>query len=104
MTSAEKFVLALPGILPLPVNLCFEGTSISPDVPVLFASNAATPTLEIPPGTIWPKLKVFHVRATGPFVQQLAALANKHAEPEVCNHFHVYNSSQGLMQLALPQF
>lgn len=96
--SAEKFFLALRGILPFPVTLYFEGTSMSPDVLALFASNAVTPTLEIPIGTIWPKPSVFHVRATEQFLQELATLAGKYAEPEVCNHFHAYSSNHGLMQ------
>jgi hypothetical protein len=98
ISSAEKFFLALPEILPLPVNLCFEGTRISPDALALFASNAATYTLEIPTGTIWPKPSMFHVRATEQFLRQLAALAEKRAEAEVCDHFHAYRDSQGLMR------
>ena len=96
--SAEKFFSALPEILPLPANLCFEGTSISSDVQALFASSAVAPTLQIPPGTIWPKSRIFHVRATKQFLQQLASLAEKHAEPEVCDHFHAYKDAHGLMQ------
>jgi hypothetical protein len=59
ISSAEKFFLALPEILPLPVNLCFEGTSISPDALALFASNAATHTLEIRQGTIQRPVRAF---------------------------------------------
>jgi hypothetical protein len=43
---AEKFFSALTEILPLPVNLCFEGTSISSDVQSLLASNVVTPRLQ----------------------------------------------------------
>jgi len=95
---AEEFFLALPGILPLPVNLYFEGTRMSPDALALFSSNAIAPALEIPAGTIWPKPSMFHVRATEQFLQQLAALAGKHAEAEVCDHLHAYSNGQGLMQ------
>jgi hypothetical protein len=98
ISSAGKFFLALPEILPLPVNLCFEGTRISSDALALFTSNAATHTLEIPRGTTWPKPSVFHVYATEQFLQKLAALAGKHAEAEVCDHFHAYSNDQGLMQ------
>jgi hypothetical protein len=96
--SAEKFFSALTEILPLPVNLCFEGTSISHDVQDLLASGAVTPSLQIPPGTIWPKPTVFHVRANEHLVHRLAVLAGRHAEPEVCDHFHAYNEGHGLMQ------
>ena len=96
--SAEKFFSSLTEILPLPANLCFEGTSITSDVQSLFASNAATQTLQIPPGTIWPKPSVFHVRATEQFLDQLVVLARHHAESEICDHFHAYSGNQGLMQ------
>jgi hypothetical protein len=96
--SAEKFFSALSAVLPLPVRLCFEGTSISSDVRTLFASYAIGATLPIPPGTIWPKPSVFHVLATEQFIHELAALAGIHAASEVCDHFHAYNDSKGLMQ------
>jgi hypothetical protein len=96
--SAQVFFAALPEILPLPTNLCFEGTSIKSDVQSLLASNEASQTLQIRPGTIWPKPSVFHVRATEQFLDQLAALARHHPEPEICDHFHAYSGNQGLMQ------
>jgi len=98
ITSAEKFFSVLPEILTLPANLCFEGTSSSLDVQSFFASHAATQILQIPPGTIWPKPNVFHVRATEQFLRQLAALADRHAAPEICDHFYAYDGNQGLMQ------
>jgi hypothetical protein len=96
--SGQKFFSTLNEILPLPVNLCFEGTRISSDVQSVLASSAIAPSIQIPPGTIWPKPKVFHVRATGQFLTQIAALLGKHAVPEVCDHFHAYSDSRGLMQ------
>ncbi len=98
ITSAKKFFSVLPEILALPVNLYFEGTSISPDVQSFFASHAAKQILQIAPGTIWPKPSVFHVRATEQFLRQLAALAERHVGPEICDHFHAYDDNQGLMQ------
>lgn len=96
--SSEKFISSLTEVLPLPANLCFEGTSISSDIRALLVSNAIAATLQIPPGTIWPKPSVFHVLATEQFIHELATLAERHAEPEVCDHFHAYNDSRGLMQ------
>ena len=86
ISSTEDFFLALGEILPSPANLCFEGTSMSPDAMALFDSNAATLALEMPPGTIWPNPSVFHVHATEQFLQQLVALAGKHAAAEICDH------------------
>jgi hypothetical protein len=36
--------------------------------------------------------------ATEQFIHELATLAGKHAEPEVCDHFHAYKDGYGLMQ------
>lgn len=96
--SADKFFSTLAEVLPLPVHLYFEGTSISPDVRKLIVSSAVAATLKIPPGTIWPKPSVFHVLATEQFIHELAALARRHVGTEICDHFHAYNNSQGLMQ------
>jgi hypothetical protein len=96
--NAEGFFSALPEILPLPVHLCFEGTRISSDVRKLLAANTVPATLEIPPGTIWPKPSVFHVLATEQFLHEFVALAGKHAETEICDHFHAYNDRHGLLQ------
>jgi hypothetical protein len=89
---------SLPELLPLPVNLCFEGTSNSNDVRAFLASHSAAPTLHIPAGTIWPKPTIFHVLATGQFVNALVSLSSRHAESEVCDHFHAYKGNTGLMQ------
>jgi hypothetical protein len=94
--SAEKFLPALTEVLPLPVHLCFEGTSISSDVRTLLASSAVVATPQITPGTIWPKPNVFRVLATEQIILELAALTGRHAEPEVCDHFHAYNDTHGL--------
>jgi hypothetical protein len=96
--SAGDFFSALVEILPPPVHLCFEGTKIAPVVRTLLASAAVDATLEIPAGTIWPKSSVFHVFATEQFIHELATLARRHAESEICDHFHAYNDSHGLIQ------
>lgn len=96
--TAEKFFSALTEILPLPVYLCFEGTTISSDVRTLLSSSAVTPRLTILLGTIWPKPTVFHVLASAQFLHELAALARRHNEAEICDHFHTYDDSHGLMQ------
>lgn len=96
--NAGKFFSAVPEILTLPVNLCLEGTSISREAKTLLTPSAVTPSLQIPPGTIWPKPSVFHVRATAELLDQLFRLAGRHAAPEICDHFHAYNNTQGLIQ------
>jgi hypothetical protein len=96
--NGREFFSTLNEILPLPVNLRFEGTRISADIQVVLASIAIAPSIQIPPGTICPNPTVFHVRATGQFLSQLAAVSGKNAVPKVCDHFHAYSDSRGLMQ------
>jgi hypothetical protein len=95
---AHEFFAVLPEILPLPVNLCFEGVGISPDVQQLLAAHAISASFEIPRGTIWPKSDIFHVVATEQFLVDLTAVARRHAEPEICDHFFAYTNGRGLMQ------
>jgi hypothetical protein len=96
--DAAAFFDALVGFLPLPAYLCFEGTSIAPDIQALLEAHRVAPVMGIPPGTLWPKPIVFHLRASEPLLRQLASLARRHAEPEICDHFHAYRNSHGLLQ------
>lgn len=98
ITRADQFFAALPDLLSFPVYLCFEGTSMAPDIRALFESRAVEPARQIPKGTLWPKPSIFHVIASTDFVQEMARLALSHAEPEICDHFHAYNSSALLVQ------
>lgn len=98
ISGAGKFFPVLVEILPLPAYLCFEGTSIAPSVRSFLASKAITPIMPISAGTIWPTPNVFHVRATEQTIGELAALATRHAEQEICDHFHAYSDTQRLLQ------
>lgn len=98
VNDSEKFFSALEELLVLPVYFCVEGTSIAPDVQALFASHATEPGLAIPTGTGWPKPKTFHVLATEEFLDELAATARNHAEPEICDHLHAYKDRRVLLQ------
>jgi len=96
---ADEFFAALIELLPLPAYLYFEGTSIASDVRALLDSSAVAPALQIPTrGTLWLKPSLFHVFASEPFIRELAELAGRHAEPEICDHFHAYNGGRWLMQ------
>jgi hypothetical protein len=96
--QAHAFFEALVDFLPLPTYLCFEGTSIAPDVRTLLEANTVAPAMQIRAGTLWPKPSVFHVLANESLLQKLASLASRHAEPEICDHFHAYNNARGLLQ------
>ena len=95
---ADAFFDALAELVPLPAYLCFEGTSIVPDVREVLEANAVAPAIQIPAGTLWPRPNAFHVLANESFIRKLAVLAGQHAEPEICDHFHAYQNGHGLLQ------
>lgn|SRR5262245_20787741 len=82
--QAHAFFEALVDFLPLLTYLYFEGTSIAPDVWALLEANTVAPAMQIRAGTLWPKPSVVHSLANEPFLQRLAGLARRHAEPEIC--------------------
>ena len=84
--------------LPLSTYLCFEGTSVAPDVRALLEANAVAPAMNITRGTLWPEPNVFHVLATERLLRTLATLARHLAEPEICDHFHAYKDGRLVLQ------
>lgn len=95
---ASCFFSAVAHLLPPPVHLYFEGNSIASDVWALLQSRAVSPQFQIPRGTIWPKPRTMHVLATADFLRELAAQAELHAEPEICDHLHAYSESKLLLE------
>jgi hypothetical protein len=95
---ASDFFAAVQVLFPLPVHLCFEGTSIEIDVWELLNTRAVSALTEIPKGTIWPKPRTIHVLANEDFLRALSSLADDHAEPEICDHLHGYNESRILFE------
>jgi hypothetical protein len=98
VADASRFFLTIRHLVPIPVFFMFEGTSIAPDVWALLESNAISPLFTIPKGTIWPKARAVHVAVTDVFLGSLGLLVQAHAEPEICDHFHVYDNNGHLLQ------
>ena len=96
--KAAPFFDALVELLPLPTYLRLEGTSIAPDIHAFLEANALAPEMNITPGTLWPKPRVFHVLGSEPLLRRLSMMAGHHAEPEICDHFHAYQNGHVLLQ------
>jgi hypothetical protein len=92
-------VLAAVAVLPRPVTLFVEGTSLAQQVKSLLARHAAAPGRTDVSGTIWPRSQRFHVSVTDPLMEELQPLAETLAEPEVADHLVAYDASGGV-QLA----
>jgi hypothetical protein len=78
--------------------VALEGGAIDPEVEHLLQPYVITPLLEIQPGTLYPKLKWLHVRATTNALRTLNELVNSFAPPEVCNHLYAYEGSTLLLE------
>jgi hypothetical protein len=90
-------IIRAAGCLPRPATLFVEGTSISTDVRTFLAAKAVTPGREDLSGTIWPRSAQFHLPLEEEVVDGLCELADRHAEPEVCDHIVVYSHHGVLM-------
>jgi hypothetical protein len=96
--GSERFFLSLHQLLPDPAYLVFEGVSIASDVRELLQASAVPARRQVAVGTLWPEPSTFHVPSSASFLAALAELAAQHAEPEMCDHFHAYDESRGLLQ------
>jgi len=92
------FIQSLGSLLPADAVLYLEGVSIDPDVVRLLEDWSCAERLKIARGTLWPKPQVFHVPMGPEVTQQLAALFEHHASPEICDHFHAYHLKRVLLQ------
>jgi len=94
--DSVRFFEGLAAAFPGATTLFVEGRPTA-DVDA-FLRSAAEPGPYLPaPGTIDPKPTLYRVRCDGPTLAGLAALAKHHAEPEICDHLHVYASDRPLL-------
>lgn len=97
LDSAEFFRL-LPDHLPEATTFFAEGTSISAEVEALYKSHAQAGKFLPGAQTIWPVSKKFRCEFSRDFCLQLAALAERHAEPELLDHLSIYSGTEPLLQ------
>lgn len=93
-------VLSAVSLLPRPVTLFVEGTSIAEEVQSLLARHEIAAGRSDLSGTVWPRSKQFHVSVTDSLMDELQRLAETHAEPEVLDHLVDTYDASGHVQLA----
>jgi hypothetical protein len=86
-------LLAAVEVLPEGSVLYVEGTR-APDIAAFLASHLSAERQLIRRGTVWPRPKIFHLPITPSNLQQFRELADRHAEPEICDHLVVYRGDQ----------
>lgn len=97
-TSFVELFQALEDWLPEGSILYFEGGY--PDEEILdFMIRWEIPEQShVAFGTVWPRPEVHHVPASRETLVELAALMERHAGPELADHFHVYQDGLVLLQ------
>ena len=96
--DSSVFFAVLPKVFHEVTSAFFEGTSIASEVEELFLRFAASEPY-LPEGqTVWPMSKKFHCRATLEFWTAVSQLAQRHAEPELCDHLFLYAEKQVILE------
>ena len=95
---AGPFFARLRAAFPAATHLFIEGAGIARDVDQ-FLRSAAQPGDYLPARqTIWPRPKQYRLACTDQNLDALAALAERHAEPELMDHLFVYAGPAALLE------
>jgi len=92
------FFEQLAALMPQGSILYLEGTSFCQEVLAFLSETSVEPAVRIAAGTLWPKPRVFHVPATAENLKAVSDFLERHAQPEVCDHLHVYADGKVLLE------
>ena len=88
---------AIDETMPKDATLYVEGSSIARAVREFLGARPAASDRELERGTRFPVPKTFHMPLEGGNLAGLRALAELHAEPEICDHLAVYRDDELLL-------
>ena len=78
-------------------TLFIEG-DFAKDVLILYKKNVQGGDYLPEPGTIFPKLTKLRCKYSVEFMNELALMAEHHAEPEMCEHLHLYKDNNPIIE------
>ncbi len=93
----DALLAGIVAAMPRASIMFIEGTSIVPEAKTLLYDRSVEPQRDDLWGTVWPRPQGFHVPLTDQNVDDLRALADRLAIPEVCDHITVYDADQILL-------
>jgi hypothetical protein len=96
--DSAQFFRVLSTTVPDATTIFLEGNSIADDVHNFLGTFTDIGTYTPEPGTIWPRSWKLRVRFASEVLGGLSDLAENHAEPEICDHLHVYRYDDRLME------
>jgi hypothetical protein len=94
------FFRTIPVLLPEATHLLLEG-SPAPGVREVLSSHAEPSEFRAARGTFWSwpqKNQRFTLKASSLLFAALADAARHHAQPEICDHLHLYRQDEPLAQ------
>ncbi len=97
-TTFVELFRALDGWLPEASILYFESGYPDAEIEALMAEHGIPEQAHIALGTIWPRPRVFHVPATSETLRKLTDIMERHAEPQLAVHFHVYRDGAVMLE------
>lgn len=89
---------ALDGWLGDDCVLYFEGGRPDAEIKAFLETVATPEQRRLPLGTLWPRPLAFHAPASHAVLKRLAEIMERHAEPELAVHFHVYRGEDVLLE------
>ncbi len=97
--SGSAFFRAIPTLIQDATHVFLEG-SPAPDVVALVQPHVDETEYGAPEGTIWSwpqRNRRLSLRVSPKLFALLAEVAPHHAEPEICDHLHVYREDEPLL-------
>ena len=92
------FFRALADLVPAGSVLYVENCTRRGEVREYLEARPAAEICKVQMGTVWPRPECFHIPITRENMEGLAALAERHATPEVGDHIHAYRAGEVLVQ------
>jgi hypothetical protein len=96
--DVERFVRALPLLVPEGSIAYFEGTGESHVANYLAHVSLPAAQIQVAIGTIWPRPDYYHVPVSQESMEALAAFLDKEPAGYFCTHCHVYRDGAILVE------
>lgn len=97
VSDAELFFTALSELVDEETIIALHDP-LGEEVLDFATGHAAQDKTEVAMGTIWPRSKIHHIPCTKDNLLYLSALAQRHAQPEIAIHIHVYKAGQVILE------
>lgn len=89
----SEFLRQLPRLLPSNSVLCLEGVDV-PEIEAYLRERPAIYENELDQGFLKTRPKIYYMPITEENLRGFAALSERYAEPEVCDHLRVYRDGK----------